>query len=105
MVHACARLARPGGQVFFSTLNRNPKAYLFAVIAAEYLLRLLPAGTHDYARFVRPSELESWMRCAGLRLVDLTGLSYNPLTGGYFLTPDISVNYLAHGLRAEADPG
>lgn len=105
LVRACARLARPGGQVFFSTLNRNPKAYLFAIVAAEYVLRLLPRGTHDYARFVRPSELESWMRSAGLRLVDLTGLSYNPMIKRYFLTKDISVNYLAHGVRGEADLG
>ena len=93
-VEACARLARPGGRVFFSTINRNPKAYLFAVIGAEYLLKLLPRGTHDYARFVKPSELAHWCRAAGLRLLELTGMTYNPLTRAYRLGPDCDVNYL-----------
>ncbi len=93
-VAACARLLRPGGRAFFSTINRNPKAYLFAVIGAEYLLRLLPRGTHDYARFIRPSELARWSRGAGLREVDLIGMSYNPLTQRYRLGPDCDVNYL-----------
>jgi len=92
-VAACARLARPGGRVFFSTINRNPKSYLFAVIGAEYLLKLLPRGTHDYARFIKPSELSRWCRDAGLRAVELKGMTYNPLTGAYRLGADCDVNY------------
>lgn len=99
IVAACARLTKPGGHVVFSTLNRNPKSYLFAVVGAEYLLRMLPQGTHDYARFIRPSELEAWTRSAGLALDDLTGLTYNPVTRRYRLGRDISVNYLAHARR------
>ena len=94
-IAACAQLIRDDGRVFLSTINRNPKAYLFAVIGAEYLLRLLPRGTHDYAKFIRPSEMEAWAREAGLQLVDLTGMSYNPLTQEYTLGKDVSVNYLA----------
>jgi 2-polyprenyl-6-hydroxyphenyl methylase/3-demethylubiquinone-9 3-methyltransferase len=96
VIDACARLVRPGGQVFFSTLNRNPKSYLFAIVGAEYLLNLLPRGTHDYARFIKPSELDAWVRRTDLRITDLTGLTYNPITGEYRLDPkDIEVNYLA----------
>ena len=94
-IAACSQLIRDDGRVFLSTINRNPKAYLFAVIGAEYLLRLLPRGTHDYAKFIRPSEMEAWAREAGLQLVDLTGMSYNPLTQEYKLGTDVSVNYLA----------
>jgi len=94
-IAACARLAKDDGRVVLSTINRNPKSYLFAVIGAEYLLRLLPKGTHDYARFIRPSEMEAWARAAGLQLADLTGMSYNPLTQEYRLGTDVSVNYLA----------
>jgi 2-polyprenyl-6-hydroxyphenyl methylase/3-demethylubiquinone-9 3-methyltransferase len=93
-VAACAQLVKPGGRAFFSTINRNPKAYLFAVIGAEYLLKLLPKGTHDYARFIRPSELAGWCRAAGLREVELIGMSYSPLTRRYRLGPDCDVNYL-----------
>ena len=93
-VAACARLLRPGGRAIFSTINRNPKAYLFAVVGAEYLLRLLPRGTHDYARFIRPSELAQYCRTAGLRPVEMTGMQYNPLTRRYRLGPDCDVNYL-----------
>jgi len=93
-ISACAQLLKPGGHAFFSTISRNPKAYLFAVIGAEYLLRLLPKGTHDYAKFIRPSELEARARAADLQLVDLTGMSYNPLTREYRLGDDVSVNYL-----------
>jgi len=93
-VAACARLAKPGGRVFFSTINRNPKSYLFAVLGAEYLLKLLPRGTHDYARFIKPSELARWCRAAGLRIVELQGMSYNPLTDSYSLGEDCDVNYL-----------
>jgi 2-polyprenyl-6-hydroxyphenyl methylase/3-demethylubiquinone-9 3-methyltransferase len=93
-VAACARLLKPGGRAFFSTINRNPKSYLFAVIGAEYLLKLLPKGTHDYARFIRPSELARWCREAGLREVALTGMTYNPFTRRYALGDDCDVNYL-----------
>ena len=95
VVQACARLAKPGGLVFLSTLNRNPKSYLFAIVGAEYLLGMLPKGTHDYAKFIRPSELARWVRAAGLELEDVTGLTYNPLTQRYALdAQDVSVNYL-----------
>jgi len=92
-VAACARLAKPGGRVFFSTINRNPKAYLFAVIGAEYVLKLLPKGTHDYARFIKPSELTRWCRDAGLRPLAMTGMAYNPVTREYRLTGNCDVNY------------
>ncbi len=92
-VAACAKLAKPGGRVFFSTINRNPKAYLFAVIGAEYLLGLLPKGTHDYARFIKPSELSRWCRDAGLEPVELKGMTYNPVTREYRLGADCDVNY------------
>ena len=101
-IRACAQLVRPGGAVFFSTINRNPKAYLFAILGAEYLLRLLPRGTHDYQKFIRPSELEAWARAAGLALHDLTGMHYNPLSQRYSLGRDIDVNYLAHTERPVA---
>ena len=93
-VAACARLLRPGGTAIFSTINRNPKSYLFAVIGAEYILKLLPKGTHDYARFIRPAELSGWCREAGLRALELTGMTYNPLTQRYRLGRDCDVNYL-----------
>jgi 2-polyprenyl-6-hydroxyphenyl methylase/3-demethylubiquinone-9 3-methyltransferase len=98
-VSACAQLVRPGGHVFFSTLNRNPKSYLFAVIGAEYVLRLLPRGTHDYAKFLKPSELARHCRAAGLTLKSVIGMSYNPLTKVYALNNDASVNYLVHCVR------
>ena len=94
MVAACARLVKPGGQVFFSTINRNPKSYLFAVVGAEYVLGLLPKGTHDYERFIRPSELSRWCRAAGLRTDELIGMTYNPVTRRYRLGSDCDVNYL-----------
>ena len=95
VVAACANLVKPGGQVFFSTINRNPKSYLFAIVGAEYVLRLLPRGTHDYAKFIRPSELSRWIRGAGLDTRDITGLTYNPLSGVYRLDPrDVDVNYM-----------
>lgn len=94
VVQACARLARPGGWVFFSTLNRNPKSFLFAIVGAEYVLRLLPRGTHEYARFIRPSELARWCRDAGLVPQAMRGLGYNPFTRRYFMQADTSVNYL-----------
>src|SRR5712691_2817032 len=98
-VRACAMLARPGGQVFFSTINRNLKSYLFAVIGAEYVLKLLPKGTHDYLRFVKPSELARWSRDSGLRPEDLIGMTYNPITRQYRLGRDCDVNYLLRCLR------
>jgi len=98
-VAACARLAKPGGHVFFSTINRNPKAYLFAVIGAEYVLRLLPRGTHDYGRFIRPSELSHWCRDAGLQPLELKGMTYNPVTQQFRLGSDCSVNYLMCAAR------
>ena len=95
-VAACRALVKPGGSVFFSTINRNPKSYLFAIIGAEYVLRLLPRGTHDYKKFIKPSELEEYSRRAGLELVHLTGMQYNPLTKVYSLGKDVDVNYLMH---------
>ncbi len=95
VVQACADLVKPGGHVFFSTLNRNPKSYLFAIVGAEYILGLLPKGTHDFAKFIRPSELDRWIRAAALQARDITGLVYNPLTRVYRLDPtDVSVNYM-----------
>jgi 2-polyprenyl-6-hydroxyphenyl methylase/3-demethylubiquinone-9 3-methyltransferase len=94
VVRACATLVKPGGWVFFSTLNRNPKSFLFAIVGAEYVLRLLPRGTHEYARFIRPSELARWARDAGLGLQGSRGMEYNPLTRRYWLSADTSVNYL-----------
>ncbi len=99
MVAACARLVRPGGQVFFSTINRNPKSYLFAVIGAEYILRLLPRGTHDYQRFIKPSELSRFAREAGLGVAELIGMTYNPLTQRDRLEADCDVNYLLRCVR------
>ncbi len=99
IVQACATLVKPGGHVFFSTLNRNPKSYLFAVIGAEYLLRLLPKGTHDYAKFITPAELAQYARNAGLSVDSLKGMGYNPLTQMYSLNQDTSVNYLVATTR------
>ena len=99
-VAACAALARPGGHLFFSTINRNPKSYLFAIIGAEYILRMLPRGTHDYARFIKPSELAQFCRAAGLEIRDITGMTYNPITKIYALGPDSDVNYIVHAVKA-----
>jgi 2-polyprenyl-6-hydroxyphenyl methylase/3-demethylubiquinone-9 3-methyltransferase len=90
---------RPGGKVFFSTINRNPKSYLFAVVGAEYVLGLLPKGTHDYARFIKPSELARWTRAAGLRTDELIGMTYNRITRRYRLESDCGVNYLVRCTR------
>jgi 2-polyprenyl-6-hydroxyphenyl methylase/3-demethylubiquinone-9 3-methyltransferase len=104
VIEACATLVKPGGLVFFSTINRNPKAYLFAIVGAEYLLRLLPKGTHDYAKFIRPSELSRWTRAAGLDTQDITGLTYNPLSGSYKLDPrDVDVNYMVATQRPSSE--
>ncbi len=99
IVDSCARLVKPGGQVFFSTINRNPKAYLFAVIGAEYLLQMLPKGTHDFAKFIKPSELTRWCKQSGLEPDELVGMTYNPLTRHYALGRDTDVNYLVRATR------
>lgn len=98
-VAACAALVKPGGHVFFSTINRNLKAYLFAVVGAEYVLKLLPRGTHDYRKFIKPSELAALCRQAGLEIGNLTGMTYNPLSKIYALGPDSSVNYIMHCVK------
>ena len=100
VVAACAKLVKPGGHVFFSTINRNPKAYLFAVIGAEYVLNMLPRGTHDYAKFIKPSELASFVRGANLSLQQQIGMSYNPITKHYWLDSNVSVNYMMHTVKA-----
>ncbi|HET9820572.1 MAG TPA: bifunctional 2-polyprenyl-6-hydroxyphenol methylase/3-demethylubiquinol 3-O-methyltransferase UbiG [Burkholderiaceae bacterium] len=102
VVGACARLVKPGGQVFFSTINRNPKAWLLAIVGAEHVLRLLPKGTHEYAKFIRPSELAHWCRDAGLLVEHLRGMEYNPLTERFRLSDDTSVNYLVACRRPAA---
>jgi 2-polyprenyl-6-hydroxyphenyl methylase/3-demethylubiquinone-9 3-methyltransferase len=94
IVSACAALVKPGGWLFFSTLNRNPKSFLFAIVGAEHVLKLLPKGTHEYAKFIRPSELAQWCRRSGLTLTDTRGLEYNPFTRRYWLSADTSVNYM-----------
>jgi 2-polyprenyl-6-hydroxyphenyl methylase/3-demethylubiquinone-9 3-methyltransferase len=99
VVASCARLVKPGGQVFLSTLNRNPKAYLFAVIGAEYLLQMLPKGTHDFARFIKPSELTRWCRQSDLEPDEMIGMTYNPLTRHYALGRNTDVNYLIRATR------
>lgn len=99
VIKACATLVKPGGDVFFSTLNRNMKSYLFAILGAEYFLRLIPKNTHDFAKFIRPSELDAWARQAGLSVVAMTGLGYHPISKRYFLSEDVSVNYLVHAKR------
>jgi 2-polyprenyl-6-hydroxyphenyl methylase/3-demethylubiquinone-9 3-methyltransferase len=94
VVRACAKLCKPGGTLFFSTLNRSPKSYLFAIIGAEYLLRLLPKGTHEYAKFIKPSELVGFTRQAALEMIGMKGVSYNPLSQVYSLGDDVDVNYM-----------
>lgn len=96
IIRACAKLAKPSGDLFFSTLNRNIKAYLFAIVGAEYVLKILPQNTHDFAKFIRPSELSEWARKAGLSPLEMVGITYNVFTKKYSLTSDISVNYLVH---------
>ncbi len=96
VIAACSKLVKPDGHVFFTTINRNPKSYLFAIVGAEYIMKILPKGTHDYSKFIKPSELESWARAADLHLRELTGMSYNILTKKYSLGHDVTVNYLMH---------
>lgn len=100
IIKACQTLVKPGGSVFFSTINRNPKAYMLAILGAEYILKMLPRGTHEYARFIKPSELDEWARLAELQLKNITGMSYNPLTKSYKLGRDIDVNYMTHYLSS-----
>ena len=103
VVAACATLARPGGSLYFSTINRNPKAFAFAIVGAEYVLKLLPAGTHEYRKFIKPSELAAWARAAGLQVEGMTGLLYNPLTRHYRLHErDVSVNYMLRASKPAA---
>ena len=99
VINACKTLVKPGNPVFMSTINRNPKSYLFAIVGAEYLLRMLPRGTHDYDKFIKPSELDEWSRACDLELKDITGLTYNPITKTYKLGPDVAVNYMAYYIR------
>lgn len=100
VIEACAALTTPGGDLYFSTINRNPKAFLFAVVGAEYVLNLLPKGTHEYEKFIKPSELARWIREAGLVLEAMTGLTYNPITRRYRLNPrDVSVNYMVRASK------
>ncbi|WP_417534586.1 bifunctional 2-polyprenyl-6-hydroxyphenol methylase/3-demethylubiquinol 3-O-methyltransferase UbiG [Marinobacterium stanieri] len=102
VVNACARLLKPGGRLFLSTLNRNPKSYLFAILGAERLLKLVPAGTHDFNKFIRPAELGGWVRAAGLETLEMTGLVYNPITKIYRLDPeDVDVNYMLACQKSE----
>jgi len=103
VVRSCAELVRPGGHIFFSTINRNPKSFLFAILGAEYVLRLLPRGTHEYEKFIRPSELETWARSAGLELKASIGMHYNPVTKEYSLGPNLDVNYLMYYQRPESE--
>ncbi|MEH6585968.1 MAG: bifunctional 2-polyprenyl-6-hydroxyphenol methylase/3-demethylubiquinol 3-O-methyltransferase UbiG [Halioglobus sp.] len=100
VIKACADMAKPGAALYFSTINRNPKAFLFAIVGAEHILQLLPAGTHEYDKFIKPSELAGWIRDAGLVLEDMVGLTYNPITRTYRLNPkDVSVNYMVHAVK------
>ena len=99
IIKACADMIKPGGYAFFSTLNRNPKSYVHAILGAEYILNMLTKGTHDYQKFIKPSELAGWMRNAGLELVEITGLTYSPLNKNYKLTEDIDVNYMVYARK------
>lgn len=100
VIQACADMAKPGAALYFSTINRNPKAFMFAIVGAEHILQLLPAGTHEYEKFIKPSELAGWVRDAGLILKDQTGLTHNPITRSYKLNPrDVSVNYMVHAVK------
>jgi len=103
VIRSCAELVPPGGHVFFSTINRNPKSFMFAIVGAEYVLKLLPSGTHEYDKFIRPSELEAWARDAGLELRSSIGMHYNPLTKEYSLGPNLDVNYLMYFQRRASE--
>ena len=99
IIKACFDLVKPGGSVYFSTINRNPKSYLFAIVGAEYVMKLLPRGTHDFSKFIKPSELDEWARSAGLELMNLKGISYNPFTSLFSQSQDVDVNYMVHYTR------
>tara|TARA_Y100000766_G_scaffold187656_1_gene161217 strand:- start:492 stop:1202 length:711 start_codon:yes stop_codon:yes gene_type:complete len=99
IVKICSEMLEDGGDIFFSTINRNPRSYLFAILGAEYILNLLPKGTHDYEKFIKPSELAKWIRGSDLSLKETVGLSYNPITGNYWLGKDIQVNYMVHAKK------
>ncbi|MFV1873001.1 MAG: bifunctional 2-polyprenyl-6-hydroxyphenol methylase/3-demethylubiquinol 3-O-methyltransferase UbiG [Oleiphilus sp.] len=99
VILACAKLLKPGGQLFLSTINRNPKAFLFAIVGAEHILKMLPKGTHEYKKFIKPSELSQYVRKAGLNFHDITGMTYNPLLKNYKLARDVDVNYLMHASK------
>lgn len=101
VVQACAQMLKPGGHLFLSTINRNPKSWLFAIVGAEYVLQILPKGTHQWRKFIRPSELSDWVREAGLDIREITGMSFNPLTRSYRLGRDVDVNYLMHVSKPE----
>ena len=101
VIAACAKMVKPGGNLFFSTINRNPKAYLFTIVGAEYVLKMLPKGTHDYSKYIKPAELAAWLRQAGLILQDTSGMVYNPLTKKYRINNDVDVNYLVHAVKPE----
>ncbi|WP_444931679.1 bifunctional 2-polyprenyl-6-hydroxyphenol methylase/3-demethylubiquinol 3-O-methyltransferase UbiG [Microbulbifer sp. SSSA002] len=102
VIRACAKLVKPGGKLFFSTINRTPKGWLFAVVGAEYVLRLLPKGTHEYSKFIRPSEMGAWLRDESLEAHDITGMTYNPVSRSYKLNPrDVDVNYLMYASKPE----
>lgn len=100
IISACAKLVKPDGHIFFSTINRNPKSFALAIVGAEYILNMLPRGTHEYAKFIRPSELEKWARHAGLKLENIRGMTYNPLLQSYKLGDDVSINYLMHCIKS-----
>ncbi len=101
VIDACEQLVKPGGSVYFSTINRNPKSFLFAIVGAEYIMKMLPRGTHEYSKFIRPSELDEWCRDAGLDVISIAGISYNPVTGMYRTSRDVDVNYMVHYIRPE----
>jgi 2-polyprenyl-6-hydroxyphenyl methylase/3-demethylubiquinone-9 3-methyltransferase len=103
IISACTQLTKPGGDIFFSTINRNPKSFMLAIVGAEYVLNMLPKGTHEYAKFIRPSELETWARASGLILQDIRGMSYNPIFQTYKLGKDVDVNYLMHFKKPKDD--
>jgi 2-polyprenyl-6-hydroxyphenyl methylase/3-demethylubiquinone-9 3-methyltransferase len=99
IIKSCSKLVKPQGRVFFSTINRNPKSYFFAIVGAEYVLNLLPKGTHNYEKFIRPSEIDKWARRNNLSIASMIGMTYNPITKRYRLEKDVSVNYLTHYLK------
>jgi len=99
VINACKLLVKPGGSIYFSTINRNPKSFLFAIIGAEYLMKMLPPGTHDYSKFIRPSELDIWCREAGLDVISIQGINYNPFTGMYRTGNNVDVNYMVHYIK------